>query len=65
MGTSEGELEFLRAYKANTTHKTIGGGRHEISCNKGLFSVTSSDYEIADSEAKHYFMQYWRDGEYT
>lgn len=36
----------------------------EANCKKGLFGVTAPTKEIAENEAKHYFIQYWADGEY-
>lgn len=37
---------------------------HEISCKKGLWSVTAPTKEEAVKIVKHYFIQYLSDGEY-
>jgi hypothetical protein len=36
----------------------------EARCKKGLWSVTASTKEQCMHEAKHYFIQYYLDGEY-
>jgi len=51
-------------FELNTTTKIEEDGRTNISCNKGLWSVSSPDEAWAISEAVHYFMQYDSDGEY-
>ena len=40
------------------------GGRYEIRCILGNFSVDAPTNEEAEREAKHYFGQYFQDGEY-
>jgi len=38
---------------------------HEVNCVKGLFGVTAPDKDEAIREARHYFVQYYQDGEYS
>lgn len=38
--------------------------RYEARCTKGLFSVDAPSPNEALREAKHYFRQYFEDGEY-
>lgn len=42
---------------------TIVSGE-SINCKLGLWGVTCADKESRYREARHYFMQYMRDGEY-
>ena len=37
----------------------------EIKCKKGNWSVIAPTKHAAQIEARHYFMQYLQDGEYT
>lgn len=37
---------------------------HSVKCNKGLWQVSAPKKEVAIAEAKHYFIQYFEDGEY-
>ena len=39
-------------------------GRTEIRCKLGLWGVYSSDKKQAETEARHYWIQYFDDGEY-
>ena len=52
------------AFKQNTTMKR-GATRTIIKCKKGLFSVSAPSYKQAMKEARHYFRQYYIDGEYN
>ena len=36
----------------------------EATCKKGLWSITAITKERCMKEAKHYFLQYYMDGEY-
>ena len=45
----------------NYKHTEFG---HEISCSKHLWAVTAPTKKQAEREAKHYFIQYYEDGEY-
>jgi len=38
---------------------------YSIECVKGLWGVTAPNVATAEREAKHYFIQYYRDGEYN
>ena len=38
---------------------------HRYTCTKGLFAVSSGNKQDALREAKHYFIQYYNDGEYN
>jgi len=51
-------------FEINTTMKIGEDGRVNISCNKGLWSVSAPSRHRAKSEAVRYFMQYDSDGEY-
>lgn len=51
------------AFKKNTTYRKTKFG-HQISCNKGLWGVCAPTKEQAEREARHYFAQYFDDGEY-
>lgn len=50
---------------AMTEIKDDEGVGYEYKCKKGLFSVYSPDKETALDEARHYFNQYFEDGEYN
>ena len=51
-------------FEKNTTKKVAKDGRCTIKCNKGLWEVNAPNKIQAISEAVHYFMQYYSDGEY-
>jgi hypothetical protein len=53
-----------RSYSANTRY-TFLDGRHHIDCIKGLWGVNAENLQDAEREAKHYFIQYYGDGEYS
>lgn len=40
-------------------------GRQIYECPKGLWSVSSPERAVAEREARHYFQQYYSDGEYN
>jgi len=63
MSTSEGQLELLKSFDQNTISKQRGG-RFAIDCKKGLWGVEAATEQEAIQEARHYFIQYYRDGEY-
>ena len=55
-------------FKKYTTYEMTRHGEredHKIECTKGLFSVYARTKEDAEKEAKHYFYQYFSDGEYN
>lgn len=56
--------EIDASFKANTTIKK---NRHgwDISCNKGLWGVSCKSKKACMREARHYFIQYFSDGEYN
>ena len=56
--------EMEEAYKRWTTTKTTKTGC-TIKCVKGLWSVDAPSKKRAEKEARHYFAQYYADGEYT
>lgn len=45
-------------------YHTTGETAYGIGCKKGLWMVEGTDKEYVRSQAKHYFIQYWSDGEY-
>jgi len=51
------------SFKANTT---ITQNKHgwNIDCNKGLWGVSCKSKKACMTEARHYFVQYFLDGEY-
>ena len=53
----------VAAFAENTT-TTDDGDRVCIACKKGLWSVDAPTKEDALREARHYFAQYYQDGEY-
>ena len=56
--------EFMDAkFKELTTIKKYKG-RCSINCKRGLWGVYANSEQQAMIEAKHYFVQYWSDGEY-
>ena len=62
-----GELKCTREpaeedFRANIN---ISKNGTSIECKKGLWGVTSSTPEETDNQARWYFYQYWKDGEYT
>lgn len=44
---------------------SLKNGRHIYGCPKGLWEVSSPDRKVAEREARHYFIQYYNDGEYS
>lgn len=52
-----------KEFAKNVSCKTTEFG-YEISCKKDLWGVECKDQKTAFREAKHYFQQYWSDGEY-
>jgi hypothetical protein len=55
--------EMIDAFNKHTQWQSVDG-RYTRECNKGLWSVEGPDMDTIDSEAMHYFIQYWEDGEY-
>lgn len=56
-------MNIDEAFQKFTKHRQKERG-YEISCTKGLFAVCAPTKEKAIREAKHYFWQYFEDGEY-
>ena len=50
-------------FKAFTKHKKDEFG-FCVDCALGLWGVSAPTQEEAEREARHYFVQYWGDGEY-
>lgn len=57
-------MNIDEAYSKYTKHTQLDG-RYQIECVKGLFGVDAPTKEQAENEAKHYFWQYFEDGEYS
>lgn len=55
---------FNNAFCKYTTYYREDG-RYFIKCNLGLWLVSANTYEQAYLEARHYFYQYFVDGEYN
>ena len=52
------------AYKIWTRGKGTSNGGYSIRCKKGLWRVYGPTKKKAEQEARHYFAQYFADGEY-
>ncbi len=52
----------MRDYFDKCVVRSLKGRR--ITCKLGLWSVQAPTAEQADSEARHYWIQYYDDGEY-
>lgn len=55
--------EFDKFYACTKSKKSKGS--FSIDCRLGLWGVTAPTLEQAVDEAKHYFLQYLSDGEYS
>lgn len=55
--------EFDKFYMCTKSKKSKG--LHIIDCRLGLWGVSAPTIEQAVNEAKHYFLQYLSDGEYS
>lgn len=53
------------AFESCIVRKTHKDGSLEISCKLGLWSGSGRDHAAVEREAKHYWIQYYEDGEYT
>ena len=53
-----------KAFKENTEITRDTDGTYNIDCKKGLWGVSGAIYPQVMNEAKHYFQQYYSDGEY-
>ena len=47
------------------TERKTKGGSLEIRCKLGLWSAEGRDHDAVEREARHYWAQYFRDGEYA
>jgi len=56
-------MNIEEEFKKNTTYREIGGV-HYFRCKKGLWSASGGQKDFVEKEAKHYFIQYYKDGEY-
>lgn len=45
--------------------KSCRGGKTSISCRLGLWGVEGRDVDQVEKEARHYWIQYYKDGEYA
>ena len=63
-GVSEMTSEIDDCFMKNTETKMMKNGRVEIHCKLGFWGVDAPTYAEAMREAKHYFIQYYEDGEY-
>ena len=55
--------KMMAAFAANTTTKRESGYTI-IDCKRGLWGVCAPTLKQAMDEARHYFVQYYADGEY-
>lgn len=65
------QLGFEEAYKKWTIRRHKKGrdskpGEYVIKCKKGLWAIYApwGQEELAEADARHYFAQYYEDGEY-
>ena len=58
------DIEYVKAFKANTTTKRVGD-HWECECNKFLWSVNAPTKAEAQNNGSYYFSQYYGDGEYN
>ena len=56
-------MDIDESFDKNTNYKISQYG-HEFNCSKGLWGVCAPTKKQAEDEAKHYFIQYFEDGEY-
>lgn len=57
-------VEMEAAFRKHTIRRVRHGGRYSVRCRRGLWAVEGPDRESVDAEARHYFRQYYEDGEY-
>ena len=60
--TMSDKIEEL--FSLHTETKLMRNGRVEIHCKRGFWGVSAASEDEAMREAKHYFVQYFEDGEY-
>jgi hypothetical protein len=59
------ERDFKLCCKVECEHDwKLLSPTYRVTCKKGLWMVEGTDKEYVGSQAKHYFIQYWSDGEY-
>jgi len=58
-----GDIDPFTCFLENT-EQSSDGDWVTVRCKKGLWSVTAPDRDTALIEARHYFWQYFADGEY-
>ncbi|MDH5216831.1 MAG: hypothetical protein OEX19_03995 [Gammaproteobacteria bacterium] len=63
VGIIVNEWRKVDEFEMNTTVTKTKSG-YKVSCNMGLWSVAAKTKDEALKEARHYFIQYWNDGEY-
>ena len=56
-------MDINESFEKHTEYTRVGG-RHEVKCLSGFFAVSAGTKEDAMREARHYFIQYFSDGEY-
>ena len=56
-------MDIDEAFKKFTRYRFVRG-THKVECVKGLWSVEAPTKEQSMKEARHYFWQYFDDGEY-
>jgi len=58
------ESDYEKLFRKNTVQRKTKGG-FCIKCRKGFWRVDAPSKAFALKEAKHYFSQYFSDGEYN
>lgn len=58
------EFNYDKLFRKNTSQRKTTNG-FCIKCRKGLWRVDAPSKQKAMIEARHYFAQYFQDGEYT
>ena len=56
-------MSLIDEFDKNTRAR-VNNGRHTIRCRLGLWVVDAPTLKEARREAMHYFLQYYKDGEY-
>lgn len=54
----------INYYELCIERRLMEDGSMEVNCKRGLWGVFGSNKDRVEREAKHYWAQYYRDGEY-
>ena len=65
MGAALNTMELLRSFDRCVKWECESDGTVSCVCKVGLWSVYGKDREWVEREARHYWIQYFEDGEYN